>query len=457
MASTQQTNFSSQSNQKCQWSFVETFRRNVCTLSMVICQRAKYRRSGRTSLLTKDKFTLFPQRRRFVAAIWALVLVLVNLVAGCDTPQASATQENQPTTEEKIIAAVEKRIFLDLSLEFLDAYELPQQSFQDTPVGGLSSIAYDRQRNLFYALSDDPSAFAPARFYTLQMLLNSEAGQTKIQEIQIQNLTTIKTENGATFPQYSINPEGIAFVPPNEIFISSEGISDLGAEPFVQKFELNTGQWLQSLPIPNRYLTTSKTEKEPLGVQNNLGFESLTVKANPGEPYRLFTATEAPLEQDKEAVDSSLDQKNRLLHYLLGDGPPVLISEHFYPIDRGPKWSIANGLTELLVLDQGGHFLSLERSLGFLGYGAKIFQIATGSATDTSGIPSLKGELKGIEPVKKKLLLDLTTLGISLDNLEGMTLGPRLPDGSQSLIVVSDNNFDENQVTQFLLFRLKKS
>jgi hypothetical protein len=50
--------------------------------------------------------------------------------------------------------------------------------------------------------------------------------------------------------------------------------------------------------------------------------------------------------------------------------------------------------------------------------------------------------------------LDLSELGIYLDNLEGMTLGPRLPDGSQSLVLVSDNNFNDIQLTQFLLFRL---
>jgi hypothetical protein len=50
----------------------------------------------------------------------------------------------------------------------------------------------------------------------------------------------------------------------------------------------------------------------------------------------------------------------------------------------------------------------------------------------------------------------LSTLGIYLDNLEGMALGPRLPDGSRSLLVVSDDNFKEAQMTQFLLFRLKE-
>jgi hypothetical protein len=53
------------------------------------------------------------------------------------------------------------------------------------------------------------------------------------------------------------------------------------------------------------------------------------------------------------------------------------------------------------------------------------------------------------------LLLNLKQLDIRLDNLEGMTLGPRLPDGSQSLLLVSDNNFNSLQITQLLLFRLK--
>ena len=103
---------------------------------------------------------------------------------------------------------------------------------------------------------------------------------------------------------------------------------------------------------------------------------------------------------------------------------------------------------------QRKNFLSLERTYGLSGAGAKIFQVATGAATDTSGIATLKGDISRINPVKKKLVLDLSTLGIYLDNLEGMTLGSRLPDGSQSLLLVSDDNFNDAQLTQFLLFRL---
>jgi hypothetical protein len=107
-----------------------------------------------------------------------------------------------------------------------------------------------------------------------------------------------------------------------------------------------------------------------------------------------------------------------------------------------------------MALDPEGYFLSLERTFGFTGAGAKIFEVVTGNATDTSRIDSLAGNLGKVRSLNKKLILDLSELGIYLDNLEAMSLGPRLPDGSQSLLLVSDDNFNEDQITQFLLFRL---
>lgn len=404
--------------------------------------------------------------RWFVSWLLAPALVLSTLLTGCTLPQVTAEQGNSlpaqqkplsPAQERRLIAA-EKRIFLDLSLEFLGEYQLPAQTFKDTPVGGFSGIAYDRKRDRFYAISDDPSTFAPARFYTLRLALNTDSvGEISIQNVEVENVTQLLGEDGQPFERNLINPEGIAFAPPNHIFVASEGIANLDIPPFIQKFDLNTGQWQQSLPIPERYIPDRSNPENWQGVQNNLGFESLTVDSGgPGEPLRLFTATESPLEQDRDPPTADQAVKSRLMHYLISDLPPLLISEHLYLMDTGPRWSVANGLTELVTLNRGGHFLSLERSLGFLGYGARIFQLATGAATDTSGIASLQGELRKIEPVRKKLLLDLSSLGIRLDNLEGMTLGPRLPDGTESLVLVSDNNFDETQVTQFLLFRLKQ-
>ena len=384
---------------------------------------------------------------RRIKQLFAIAVTLLLVTAGCSLPQVSA----------------EARIFLDLSLDYLGEYQLPKIKFKDTPVGGLSALTYDRVRQVFYVLSDDRSQLAPARFYTFKLALN----QTGIQNAEIENVTFLKGEDGKTYPQSTIDPEGIALTPQQTVYISSEGVTKAGIAPFLREFDLQTGQQKSSLPIPERYIADATDDKQQKGIQDNLGFEALTL--NPtgtvpakGEPIRLFTATESALIQDldpptKDEQGNIKPQinKSRLLHYYIGDGPPLLISEHVYQLSPTPAGAFAHGLTELLAIDQSGHFLSLERSFGLSGFSVQIYQLATGGATDISRVASLKGELRGIDPIKKKLLLDLTQLGIRLDNLEAMTLGPRLADGSQSLILVSDDNFKDDQVTQFLLFRLK--
>ena len=355
-------------------------------------------------------------------------------------------------------AIAQDRVFLDLSLEFLGEYKLPEINFLNTPVGGLSAITYDRRRDRFYAVSDDPSQFAPARFYTLKIAFNSTtAGEINIQTVDIESVTYLTDKNGQTYPKGTITPKGIALTPQQTVFISGYSATDERIAPFVQEFDIN-GKMLQSLPVPERYIPDAIDERTK-GIQNNLAFESLTFNfsgtiPSSGEPINLFTATESALVQDREPPGSEKKAKSRLLHYLIGYGPPVLIAEYFYPLEPTPSDATLNGLVELLSVDRGGHFLSLERSKGQLGFSEKIFQSATGGATDTSRIDSLKGEIRGIKPTKKKLLLDLDELGIPLDNLQGMTLGPRLKDGTQSLLLVSDNNFNDQQPTQLLLFRL---
>lgn len=382
-----------------------------------------------------------------LAKLIAIAIALTTLLSACSLPRVSAQQ----------------RTFLDLSLEFLGEYQLPTQKFQDTTVGGLSAIAYDRRSDRFLALSDDKSVLAPARFYTLKIDLSD----TGIQNIKVENVTTLKTQDGKTYPKNSIDPEGIAISPEQTAFISSEGLTSASIPTAIAEYDLQTGRLKQNFPIPQRYIPDAIGDKQQKGIANNLGLESLTI--NPtgslpasGEPIRLFAATESALIQDRDPVQLDREgnpktqiTKCRLLHYLVSSGPPILISEHLYPLSPAPAGTAYHGLSELLAVDTGGHFLSLERSLGFFGFNIRIFQIATGAATDTSNILSLKGEIRAVEPVKKQLLLDLSEIGITLDNLEGMTIGPRFPDGSQSLILVSDNNFSDKQVTQFLLFRLK--
>jgi hypothetical protein len=176
------------------------------------------------------------------------------------------------------------------------------------------------------------------------------------------------------------------------------------------------------------------------------------------EPLRLFAANESALMQDKEVAKVAKEgkipgAKNRWLHYLLSDRAEI-ISEHMYQLDSPPLGSIEHGLSEIQAIDASGHFLTIERSFGLTGFRVKLFQAAMGGATDTSKVESFKGNTT-IQPIQKQLAFDLKQLDIYIDNLEGMALGKRLPDGSQTLLLVSDNNFSKRQVTQFLLFKIK--
>jgi hypothetical protein len=401
-----------------------------------------------TQLVNRNHSNLQASGRLFSLLLVLAIALLSFLTTACSPSQARTA---------------EQRTFLDLSLDFLGEYQLPKMTFKDTPVGGLSALTYDRQQNKFYALSDDRSEFAPARFYTLGLSLKrAETGEIGIDKVDVEDVTFITDENGKTYAKGSLDPEGIALSPKGTVFISSEGVPSQGIAPFIREFDRKTGQQQQSLQIPERYLPNDNTEEEqpPRGIQDNLGFESLTFElgslgAAAGDPFRLFTATESALFQDSLPPDSEQGTRIRLMHYLIGNiARPMVVTEQVYLLDPAPSGATSNGLTELITVDTGGHFLSLERTYGLLGGGAKIYQVATSAATDTSGIATLKGDISRIDAVKKKLVLDLSTLGIYLDNLEGMTLGPRLPDGTKSLLLVSDDNFSDTQRTQFLLFRL---
>jgi len=394
----------------------------------------------RKLISTKIKFHL----KAFVSI--GLTLILLTLTTACGTTPVTA----------------EERMFRDLSVEFLGEYQLPEKTFENTPIGGLSGITYDRATSRFYAISDDRSNYAPARFYTLNMVLDTpNTGEIALKRVEVEDVTFLKNEQGETFPKGSLDTEGIALSPRRTLFISSEGSPRIGVDPFIAEFNLETGQIIQRLSLPPQFLPNPEADT-PQGVQENLGFEALTLSPGglaPEDPFRLFTATEAALQQDQTpASPEEESERIRFLHYVVNPiGKPMFIAEHLYLLDLVPEGALKYGLPELTALDKEGFLLSLERSFSLIGFDVKLYQIAIANATDISKIQSLAGDISQIQPIQKKLLLNLSDLGIYIDNLEGMTLGPRLPDGSQSLLMVSDNNFNEIQVTQFLLFRLKEN
>jgi hypothetical protein len=115
---------------------------------------------------------------------------------------------------------------------------------------------------------------------------------------------------------------------------------------------------------------------------------------------------------------------------------------------------MVNGIPDILSL--GSHqLLVIERSFstGRLPCTVKLFLTDVSVAEDVSNLPSLIQHPPS-KPLPKKLLLNMDDLGIYVDNVEGATLGPTLPNGHQTLLLVADNNFRALEQTQFFLFEI---
>ncbi|MDZ8088871.1 MAG: phytase [Nostoc sp. DedQUE12b] len=332
-----------------------------------------------------------------------------------------------------------------------------------TPVGGLSGITYDAVNNRYYAISDDRSQVAPARFYTFTA---ADSG------VNFTNVTTLKDTNGNFFATNSLDLEGIALTNNGTVFISSEGEVNPGAgrvtNPFIKVFSLATGQEIGSLFVPRKFLPVIEDtnsngiidagDTQTSGVYNNLAFESLTITP---DQKTLFTATENALSQDGLKASLTSGSRSRILQYNLVTGQPE--KEYLYITDaiaQAPNPSTGsadNGLTDLLAIDNRGTLLALERSFAQgVGNTIKIYEVSLQGATDISFYDSLNNlsaeQLAAIKPAQKRLLLNLNDLNLpnGTDNIEGITFGPKLADGSQSIVLVSDNNFNQSQFTQIL-------
>ncbi|MBD2597778.1 esterase-like activity of phytase family protein [Nostoc spongiaeforme FACHB-130] len=335
---------------------------------------------------------------------------------------------------------------------------------QQVPLGNLSGVTYDAVNNRYYAISDDRSQVAPARFYTF----TTDPATINTTGVNFTNVTPLRDSNNNFFPVNTIDLEGIALTNNGTVFISSEGGININAgiiiDPFVREYSLTTGEEVRSLTIPEKFLPIvldtnddgliNTGDTQISGIRNNLAFESLTITP---DQKTLFTATENALFQDGSANNTGNITRSRIIQYNLKSGQPE--KEYLYSTETNNT-----GLVDLLAIDNQGTLLALERTFDpTLGVTIKIYEISVQSATDISAIDSLNSlttqELGAIQPVKKRLVLDLTELNLpnsdgfhptGLDNIEGLTFGPKLADGRQSIVLVSDNNFNQSQFTQIL-------
>lgn len=315
-------------------------------------------------------------------------------------------------------------------------------TFDGTVVGGLSGIDYRPATGEYVLISDDRSDVNPARFYTARF----EVGTAGLGPVTFTGTHALRTAAGSGYAPKSVDPEEIRVDPwSGDYWWTQEGerVDATLQDPSVRVTHPD-GTFVTEQPIPDneRMLPGS-------GPQRNLALEGASFAA----AGSLFvTAMEGPLLQDDPASARSRFTVQTRFGPILAQYPYQL--EPPFAESRPEPGQSMNGVASILAADpiDPAKFLVLERSFA-MGVGNKIrIYEADLSAADNV----LNAPLTTARPAAKRLLVDLDDIGLSaLDNIEGMTWGPRLPSGERTLILVSDNNFSDKQLTQVIALAVR--
>ena len=385
----------------------------------------------------------------------AIFLAAALLLAACSqpvhppapSPQAAPTQATRP--------AEGKRCAPQFRLLGEERWDVSKQ-FGGTLVGGLSGIDWRPQDGSYYLVSDDRSAHDPARIYRAQIAYDT----TGLHQVQIDEVHYLRAPDGSALPNSRNaradtavpDPEALRLLPGGHSLVwSSEGDFSRGFGPSLQQATLD-GQWQQDWPLPAQ-LQLPQPPNSQRGPRNNMTLEGIAIS---DDARHLWLAMEGALLQDGPLprkgqaggpvrltqYDIATRQPVRQIAYV----PDALASDPFVlPL------AAVNGVSEILA-DGPDHLLVLERSyvLG-QGFGVRLYRIATHGPRTTNTLAQDVLTPDNHQAVDKTLVLDFAHIGLkTVDNIEAMTWGPPLPNGERVLLLVSDNNFNPAEVTQFI-------
>ena len=338
-------------------------------------------------------------------------------------------------------------------VSLLKACETPKGiEFQGGGYGGISGIDYDPRTKLWAFISDDKSEHGPSHVFLgkLDVAPGKPCGPA------LTAMIPLRREDGQTFPDRkagteAADGEAIRFDPQNaELVWSTEGDFDHGYPPAIRRMKAD-GTPIARYVVPDA-LTFHDGGKT--GARKNATTEGISWSA---DGRSLWVSMEWPLVQDgpiPSVAEGGLTRLSRL------DRAGKLVAQYAYRIDpvqvASPVGVGDNGISEILTLDDH-RLLVLERSGikhadGHYSYHIRLYLADVAKAQDVAKIGSLLAT--PVKAVDKRLLLNFDSLGIRIDNLEAMAWGPRLADGARTLVLASDDNYDDKQINQVLVLRV---
>ena len=335
--------------------------------------------------------------------------------------------------------------------------------------GGISAIDYTGAGNRYLLLSDrgplDGAVSYPCRFHVAEIDIDPEktpAVSARLLETHLLkdidgrsiSAAAAKSEGAETPLVKRLDPEGIRCTSDNKLYISDE------YGPAIYEVTEN-GVVSGELQIPGHFriaVPHADSEKEASlnsqGRQPNKGFEGLAL--TPDGRY-LVAIAQAPLIQDSVPTKKGKrrGQFSRLFVLDLKTGKN---RQWAYPLTE-----TKNGISEILAISST-EFLVLERDGdgGDEAHFKAVTHVDASQATDISNVSQLptQGLPQGVKPLKVQPWLNLMDERFGLkgpqmpEKFDGLTFGPTLPDGSRTLVVAVDNDFEPDVPTELFVFAI---
>jgi hypothetical protein len=318
--------------------------------------------------------------------------------------------------------------------------------FEGTTVGGLSGIDRDPRTGDYVFISDDRSSLQPARFYTAKIDVSARG----LGEVRFTGTHPLLRPDGATYPKDAVDPEEIRVDPWTGRYTWTQegGRAPASPDPSIRN-ATKGGKFVNELLLPNNLHVTATS-----GPRANLALEGLTYAA---AGALVVTSVEASLLQDGPIPTPTSGALSRIT---VQTRTGQVLAQYAYPVEPiftqpvPPTAAADNGISAIVAADpiDPTRFLVVERSfVTGVGNKIRIFEASTLGASNV-----YDKDLAKAKPMRKKLIADLSGFNLStVDNIEGVTWGPKLPRGERSLLLVSDDNFSATQVTQIVALAVR--
>ena len=336
----------------------------------------------------------------------------------------------------------------------------------DGRLGYFSDIYYDARRKEWWALSDrgpgGGTLSYETRVHRFKLDVNPNSGE--ISDFQVLK-TLIFRKRGSALNGLAptvAGPLGLAFDPEGIVVDPRTGHLLVSDEYGPSLYEINgAGQVVHSFQTPSNLLPRDAATGTPnfasdagntAGKRANRGFEGLAISPDGRHVYAMLQSAML----DEGAGNGVY---NRIVKF--DTRTHRAVAQFAYRMEgssqgRGISALVALNNTDFLVLERNNRGLGVDAELS--PPNKKVFRISLAGASDVSGIDldapgvvftaATKEAAPWLDLAQASTLADVSLAalgGVSPEKWEGLTIGPRLKDGSYLVLAGTDNDYSVTQ------------